>query len=198
MFMQLFRFCPGWIGRLTWWFLAHDFFYFGVTTMYRLTQRLGLAQFSHSNGMVDISQKCASLRVAIASCLVRAPERIVDAVFNSERELNKKGDILCTARLAGALAAKKTAELIPLCHQVPLSQVSVDISRIGPSEIELRAQVKTINQTGVEMEALTAVSISALTIYDMTKSALKGTANSIVISDIKLESKTGGSSSNPS
>lgn len=164
--------------------------------MYRLTNAIRSAVFSHANGMVDIAGKPTTERIASASCSVLAPQRIVDAIFSDTLKVNSKGDILSTARIAGTLAAKRTSELIPFCHQIPLSQVSIEITRDGPGNIKVRAQAKTIHQTGVEMEALTAVSLSALTIYDMTKSALKCTTDSIVITEIQLDYKTGGSSKN--
>jgi cyclic pyranopterin phosphate synthase len=100
-----------------------------------------------------------------------------------------KGDPLETARLAGIMAAKKTADLIPLCHPLPLTHIDVQ-AQIDERGVALTAEVSTNAQTGVEMEALTAVSIAALTIYDMCKAVDKG----IVITDIRLESKTGGKS----
>ena len=139
--------------------------------------------------------KSVTHRVAVASCLVRLPKRIVDAIFDASISLNSKGDIIGTAMLAGAMGAKRTADLIPLCHQVPLNQVRIDITREGDEVIKIVGKASASHQTGVEMEALTAVSVSALSVYDMTKSAIKGTSDSIVIESIRLESKTGGSTS---
>lgn len=163
-------------------------------SVFQLSRRNASAIFTHVQGMVDISHKEHSLRIAVASCLVKAPERIVSAVFDSTAHLNRKGDILTTAKVAGTMAAKRTAELIPLCHQVPLSQVTLAVEKHDSCSILVRGEAKTIHQTGVEMEALTAVSICALTLYDMTKSALKGTTDTITITDIRLDSKRGGSS----
>src|SRR5439155_17472247 len=101
----------------------------------------------------------------------------------------KKGDPLAAARLAGIMAAKQTASLIPLCHPLPLSSVQVDLEATA-SGYDIQARVRTTAQTGVEMEALTAVSVAALTIYDMVKAVDKG----MVIGDIRLEYKTGGRS----
>ena len=146
--------------------------------------------FTHANGMVDVSAKPMSHRIAVASCSVEAPVRIVEAIFSPAGAVNNKGNVIQTARLAGIMGSKRTSDLIPLCHQIPLSHVSLDINRLSPTKIGLTSSVKTQNQTGVEMEALTAVSIAALTVYDMTKSALKGTTDRIVITDISLDSKT--------
>lgn len=151
--------------------------------------------FSHSEGMVDVSKKPFSHRIAVASCVIMAPERIVSAIFDASQALNDKGDIIGCAKIAGVFAAKRTAELIPMCHQVPLSQVLVDVSRLTENSLLVTASAKTVHQTGVEMEALTAVSVASLTVYDMTKSALKGSLDKITITDIQLDSKTGGSSS---
>lgn len=148
-----------------------------------------MTTFTHAEGMVDISSKTASKREAYASCSILLPTRIVDAIFSSG-SVNQKGNVIHTARLAGISGSKKTSELIPLCHQIPLSHVSVDITRCGPDRIRVFGSVKCVNQTGVEMEALTAVSISALTLYDMTKSALKGTSDKIIITDVQLDSKS--------
>src|SRR5687768_2272269 len=136
--------------------------------------------------MVDISAKEASLRRAVASGKVIMSEDTIAAVRN---QANPKGDPLEIARIAGIMAAKKTSDLIPLCHQINLSKVDVtaDFTDFG---IQLEAEATTTAQTGVEMEALTAVSVAALTIYDMCKAIQKD----IVITDIRLEYKTGGAS----
>ena len=148
--------------------------------------------------MVDISNKDSTHRNATASCTMRMPERICRAIFDSTVSINQKGDIISTAKLAGVLAAKKTSELIPLCHQVPLAQVNVEISQLDETSALIRGTAKCVGQTGVEMEALMSVSVAALTVYDMTKSALKGSSDKIVISEIQLDSKSGGSSSSVS
>lgn len=134
--------------------------------------------------MVDISGKDSTTRCAVASCRVLlSPETL--AALRSQT--NPKGDPLEIARIAGIMAAKKTSELIPLCHQINLSKVNV-IAEVRDFGIYLEAEAITDAKTGVEMEALTAVSIAALTIYDMCKAVQKD----IEITDIRLESKTGG------
>ena len=136
--------------------------------------------------MVDISSKETTLRRAVASGKVILSEQTIAAVQN---QTNPKGDPVEIARIAGVMAAKKCSELIPLCHQVNLSKVNVT-AEFADFGILLEAEATTTAQTGVEMEALTAVSIAALTIYDMCKAVQKD----IVITDIKLEYKTGGAS----
>jgi cyclic pyranopterin phosphate synthase len=137
-----------------------------------------------SASMVDVSAKAVSSRSATARAYVAMPPDVIAAMPN-----NKKGDPLQVARIAGISAAKKTSELIPLCHQLPLSHVALDF-RIEQEGIEITATARTIAQTGVEMEAMTAVSIAALTIYDMTKALNKA----IEIREIHLLEKTGGKS----
>src|SRR6267142_2749954 len=136
--------------------------------------------------MVDTTDKPATNRHAVASARVLMSKETLRAV---EDHRTPKGDPLEAARLAGIMAAKRTAELIPLCHPLPLTHVDVQ-ARIEDYGIHLESTVSTNAQTGVEMEALTAVSVAALTIYDMCKALDK----SIVISDVRLESKTGGKS----
>ena len=134
--------------------------------------------------MVDVSGKETSTRRAVASCrVILSPETIL--TLNSKQ--NPKGNPLEVARIAGIIAAKKTSELIPLCHQINLSKVDVTVE-IKDFGIYIETEVITSSQTGVEMEALTAASVAALTIYDMCKAVQKD----IVISDVRLESKTGG------
>ena len=134
--------------------------------------------------MVDISGKQTTTRRAVASGKVRLSAETLDVLKN---KTNPKGDPLEIARIAGIMAAKHTPSLIPLCHQINLSSVNVTAS-FTVDGIELTAEALTDAQTGVEMEALTAVSVAALTIYDMCKAVQKD----IVISDIRLMSKTGG------
>ena len=134
--------------------------------------------------MVDVSGKPFTSREAKASARVVLAPSTIDAV---RARTNPKGDPLEIARIAGIQAAKRTSELIPLCHQIQLSSVSIDVG-IADGAITIEATARTSSQTGVEMEALTAVSIAALTIYDMCKAVQKD----IVISDIQLDSKTGG------
>ncbi len=134
--------------------------------------------------MVDVSSKEVSTRRAVASCKVLLSPATLDIL---RTDTNPKGDPLEIARIAGIMAAKKTSELIPLCHQIALSKVNVT-AEIREFGISLEAEAITNAQTGVEIEALTAVSIAALTIYDMCKAVQKD----IEITEIRLENKTGG------
>lgn len=136
--------------------------------------------------MVDTSEKATTTRHAAASARVLMSRETVTAV---QEHRTPKGDPLEAARLAGIMAAKRTAELIPLCHPLPLTHVDVQAT-VEDYGVYLESTVSTNAQTGVEMEALTAVSVAALTIYDMCKALDKG----IVISDVRLERKTGGKS----
>ena len=136
--------------------------------------------------MVDTSDKVTTTRHAIASARVLMSEETVTAVKDHR---TPKGDPLEAARLAGIMAAKRTAELIPLCHNLPLTHVDVQAT-MEDYGVYLESSVSTNAQTGVEMEALTAVSVAALTVYDMCKALDKG----ITISDVRLERKTGGKS----
>jgi cyclic pyranopterin phosphate synthase len=134
--------------------------------------------------MVDVSEKQTSTRRAVASCRVLLSVATLEALRSGT---NPKGDPLEIARIAGIMAAKKTSELIPLCHQINLSKINVT-AEMQDFGIYIEAEAVTNAQTGVEMEALTAVSVAALTIYDMCKAVQKD----IQITDIRLESKTGG------
>ena len=134
--------------------------------------------------MVDVSPKTANVRQAEASAFVAMSAQVLRALGR-----NPKGDPLETARLAGIMAAKKTSDLIPLCHPLPLSHVDVELRRCE-NGIAISSKVKTTAQTGVEMEALVAASVAALTIYDMCKAGDKG----IEIREIVLQRKTGGKS----
>ncbi|HEY0323486.1 MAG TPA: cyclic pyranopterin monophosphate synthase MoaC [Pyrinomonadaceae bacterium] len=136
--------------------------------------------------MVDTSKKRVSQRRAVASARVLMSPETVMAV---REQRTPKGDPLETARLAGIMAAKRTAELIPLCHPLPLTHIDVRAS-IQETGVYLEAEAATAAQTGVEMEALTAVSVAALTIYDMCKAVDKA----MVITEVRLELKTGGKS----
>jgi len=136
--------------------------------------------------MVDTSEKQSTARRAIASGRVLMSSGTVAAIRN---QTTPKGDPLETARLAGVMAAKRTAELIPLCHPLPLNHIEVR-AEVQDTGVYLEAEVTTVAQTGVEMEALAAVSVAALTVYDMCKALDK----SMIISDIRLELKTGGKS----
>jgi molybdenum cofactor biosynthesis protein MoaC len=134
--------------------------------------------------MVDVSGKARSTRRATASCKVLLSTATLKLL---EGKKNPKGDPLEIARIAGIMAAKRTQGLIPLCHQINLSSVEID-AELTDYGVSLWSEVVTTAQTGVEMEALTAVSIAALTIYDMCKAVQQD----IQISDIRLETKTGG------
>jgi len=138
--------------------------------------------------MVDVTTKESTLRVAIAQAIVSMKP---DTFEKIEHQTVKKGNVLETARIAGIMAAKRTSDLIPMCHPLNLTHVAVDFfPDETDSSIHIEARVQLVGQTGVEMEALTAVSISALTIYDMCKSYDKG----MCISDIYLLEKSGGKS----
>jgi len=150
-----------------------------------------MTDFSHIDEqgkvkMVDTSAKLTTARRAVASARVLMSSETLAAV---RAHRTPKGDPLETARLAGIMAAKRTADLIPLCHPLPLTHVDVQ-AQIEDTGVYLEAAVSTNAQTGVEMEALTAVSVAALTIYDMCKALDKA----LTITDIRLESKTGGKS----
>jgi len=136
--------------------------------------------------MVDTTAKSATPRRAIASARVLMNAQTVAAIHEHQ---TPKGDPLETARLAGIVAAKRTADLIPLCHPLPLTHIEVR-AELRPDGIYLESEIATHAQTGVEMEALTAVSVAALTIYDMCKALDK----SMIITDVRLELKTGGKS----
>ena len=136
--------------------------------------------------MVDTSEKQITARRAVASARVLMSAETIAAIRTNT---TPKGDPLETARLAGVMAAKRTAELIPLCHPLPLTHVNVN-AEVRDEGVYLESEVSTKAQTGVEMEALTAVSVAALTIYDMCKALDK----SMTITDVRLELKTGGKS----
>ncbi|MCX8104615.1 MAG: cyclic pyranopterin monophosphate synthase MoaC [Ignavibacterium album] len=154
-----------------------------------------MKKLSHINSkgkaeMVDVSGKEISLRTAEAFAEVKVSKEIFNAIKNN---LVTKGDVLSIAKFAGIQAAKRTAELIPLCHNIFISKIDVELKLNSKNKtVEIKSFAKTTAQTGIEMEALTAVSVSALTVYDMCKAIDK----SIVISEIKLISKTGGKSGN--
>ncbi|MDQ8180863.1 cyclic pyranopterin monophosphate synthase MoaC [Pelagicoccus sp. SDUM812005] len=139
--------------------------------------------------MVDVTEKSVTRRSATARALVKLTPEIM-AQFDGRELQSKKGPVFHTAILAGIQAAKKTSELIPLCHPLPLTKCSVTITPIDELRVEVRATAVTDAKTGVEMEALTAASGAALTLYDMCKALSKA----IVIEDIRLLEKTGGKS----
>ncbi len=138
--------------------------------------------------MVDVSDKAVTTRTAVAEGFVAMAAATLALVTSGTA---KKGDVLATARIAGIMAAKRTHELIPLCHPLAITKVTVDLEpQANPPGIHVRAEVKVGGQTGVEMEALTAVSVTCLTLYDMLKAAQKD----MVIGPIRLIEKTGGKS----
>ncbi|MFM5949865.1 MAG: cyclic pyranopterin monophosphate synthase MoaC [Novosphingobium sp.] len=136
--------------------------------------------------MVDVSAKPATLREAVAEGRITMSAEALVAIRDGAV---KKGDVLATARIAGIMAAKKTSELIPLCHPLMLSKVAVDFE-FEPHGLRVTAMARLSGQTGVEMEALTAASVALLTIYDMAKAIDKG----MVIEDVRLIEKRGGKS----
>jgi cyclic pyranopterin phosphate synthase len=150
-------------------------------------------RFSHLNEagearMVDVSEKAVTERSATAEGFVAMAPETLDLILSGE---TAKGDVLATARIAGIMAAKRTHELIPLCHPLPLTQVTVDFAPSrDPAGIMVEATAKVEAKTGVEMEALTAVSVACLTIYDMVKAVDRA----MTFSGIRLIEKTGGRS----
>jgi cyclic pyranopterin phosphate synthase len=149
-------------------------------------------KLSHVNSrgearMVDISLKGVSVREAVAKGSVMMQPATQELVKSNSM---KKGDVLAVARVAGIMAAKKVPDFIPLCHTIPLDSITIDFDLTATDCIGITSTVKSTGKTGVEMEALTAVAIAALTIYDMCKAVEKG----MTITDIYLETKTGGKS----
>ncbi len=137
--------------------------------------------------MVDIAEKQVTERVAVAEAIVTMSASTMDLIFEDSLP---KGDVLAVARIAGIQAAKKTSELIPLCHPLPLASVEVSFERDAPGQLKIHARCTVTSRTGVEMEAMTAVAVAALTIYDMCK----GVEKAIQIEGVRLISKTGGKS----
>lgn len=149
-----------------------------------------MIEFSHfdesgASRMVDTSAKQETERMARASAIVRMAPEVGASVRNRQ---GTKGNVLEVARLAGILAAKKTADLIPLCHPIPLTSVAVDYQWLDECRLRIESRVRCIARTGVEMEALVAVALAALTVYDMCKSADR----TMTIECIQLEEKAGG------
>ncbi|PZR17616.1 MAG: cyclic pyranopterin monophosphate synthase MoaC [Archangium gephyra] len=136
--------------------------------------------------MVDVGEKPKTERVAVASGRVRMSTEALDKIRKGKVE---KGDVLAAARIAGIMATKRTPDIIPLCHPIAISGVEVELRALTVG-VEIVATVKTVDRTGVEMEALTAVSAAALTVYDMLKSTDRG----MVIDAVQLEHKSGGRS----
>ncbi|MBT3145865.1 cyclic pyranopterin monophosphate synthase MoaC [Neptunomonas phycophila] len=138
--------------------------------------------------MVDVSEKASTFREARACAVVYMSQEVLDLIISGG---HKKGDVLAVARIAGIQAAKRTSDLIPLCHPLMLSKVSVTLEpNVEQGCVVINTVCRLTGQTGVEMEALTAASVAALTLYDMCKAVDK----SIIISDIKLLEKVGGKS----
>jgi len=151
-----------------------------------------MGEFTHfddqgASRMVDVGGKPPTRRMALASGLVKMQPETRLAICDSAVA---KGNVLEVARLAGIMAAKRTSELIPLCHPLPVDSVQVDLEPHGADGVRIQARVQTTSKTGVEMEALVAVSTAALTVYDMCKSMDRG----MVISNVQLEQKSGGAS----
>ncbi|MGI9519446.1 MAG: cyclic pyranopterin monophosphate synthase MoaC [Pirellulaceae bacterium] len=151
-----------------------------------------MSDFSHLDDegrarMVDVSQKPQTARTARASCRIQMQRETLELV---RQQQIGKGDVLQVARIAGIMAAKQTSMLIPLCHPLELQKVEVNLELVPPDSIVVSALVKTTGQTGLEMEALTAASVAALTIYDMCKSVDRG----MTINETRLEEKSGGAS----
>ncbi|MGE0789190.1 MAG: cyclic pyranopterin monophosphate synthase MoaC [Sandaracinaceae bacterium] len=137
--------------------------------------------------MVDVSAKASTVRRAVASARVLMRPETLTLLRDGA---TPKGDVLAAARLAGIAAAKRTPELIPLCHHVALTHVGVELELVAPDSVHVRAEARATDRTGVEMEALTAASVAALTLYDM----LKAVDRAMVITDVRLEEKSGGAS----
>ena len=151
---------------------------------------MALTHFDDSGAahMVDVSDKDVTDRIAVAECYVKMRKETFDIVAEGRA---KKGDVMGVARLAGIMGAKRTAELIPLCHPLPITKVSVDLEPDADLPgLRITATVKTTGQTGVEMEALTAASTTALTVYDMVKAVDKG----MEIGGLRVVLKDGGKS----
>jgi len=153
-----------------------------------------MGEFSHLDKkgkakMVDVGHKTPTTRIAKAQAIVSLPGEVMKH-FNGQDVETKKGGVFQTAILAGIMGAKKTSELIPLCHPLALDNCSVDINIGNNNELIITTEASINSKTGVEMEALTAASVAALTVYDMCK----GMSHDIIIKEIKLLSKTGGKS----
>lgn len=138
--------------------------------------------------MVNVSAKPATLRVAKARSLVYLPPGVIDQIRQGDELQGPKGPVFQTAAVAGVMAAKKTGDLIPLCHPLGIESCDISLSIISPTEVEIICTVSTSGKTGVEMEALTGASLAALTLYDMCKALTHG----IEIRQTVLLSKTGG------
>ena len=151
-----------------------------------------MSDFSHLDEkgrakMVDVSQKQATDRRARASCKLVMKKETLDLIYGGEIP---KGDVFTTAKIAGIMAAKKTANLIPMCHPLNIAGIDIEFERLADNEMAVYSEVKLKGLTGAEMEALTACATAALTVYDMVKSKEKG----IVITELMLLEKSGGKS----
>jgi len=151
-----------------------------------------VSDFSHLDEkgrakMVDVSQKQATDRRARASCKLVMKKETLDLIYGGEIP---KGDVFTTAKIAGIMAAKKTANLIPMCHPLNIAGIDIEFERLADNEMAVYSEVKLKGLTGAEMEALTACATAALTVYDMVKSKEKG----IVITELMLLEKSGGKS----
>lgn len=151
-----------------------------------------MSEFTHLDKkgqavMVDVGEKNATARTARARATLKMKESTLKALITSEL---KKGDGLATARVAGIMGGKKTSELIPLCHNIPIESIKVDFENNGRDELYIITEAKCTYKTGIEMEVLTAASVAALTVYDMCKAVDR----EMVIKDIRLTEKTGGKS----
>ena len=153
-----------------------------------MTKRLTHTDEGGKARMVDVTEKAVTDRVAVAGCRVLMNKETLSLVLANEME---KGDVLGVARIAGIMAAKKTSDLIPLCHPLSITGIDVEFRTLKrPPAIDITATARISSKTGVEMEALTAAAVAALTIYDMCKAVDK----EMVLTDIKLLKKTGGKS----
>ena len=153
-----------------------------------------MSNFSHLDAqgkptMVDVGSKSDTERIAVAEAIVSLPDNIAELINGSELQ-SAKGPVFQTAIIAGIQAAKKTSDLIPLCHPLALTKVDVTIEMKDKNSVQIKATAKVNGKTGVEMEALTASSVAALTIYDMCKAL----SHDIIISTVRLLKKTGGKS----
>jgi cyclic pyranopterin monophosphate synthase len=152
-----------------------------------MAKKLSHVNSSGEAKMVDISLKGETVREAVAKGSVIMQPATLEQVNNASM---KKGDVLAVARVAGIMAAKKVPDIIPLCHMIPIDSITIDFDLTANDRIGITSTVKSTGRTGVEMEALTAVTVAALTIYDMCKAVEKG----MTITNIYLETKTGGKS----
>ncbi len=147
-----------------------------------------LAEGTGNPSMVDVSKKQVNIRVAKAQCMVVLGEEILQSLTEGQELQTKKGPVFQTAIIAGTMAAKKTADLIPLCHPLGLEDCQVEIIIANEQEILISCTTTITGKTGVEMEALTGASVAALTVYDMCKAF----SHDIIIKDLRLMEKTGG------